>query len=86
MSGRAFAAHDIGLVFAPALGVGVWQQIAVRSSIRRDLDGEADRIDRDGRRPLQGVTARRNPPRDPAALIHRDLAVSGRIPRQAQAD
>ncbi|XYD10322.1 hypothetical protein R1A27_07445 [Methylobacterium sp. NMS12] len=42
MSDRLFAAFDIGLVFALALGVGVWQLIAVRRSIRRDRDGRAD--------------------------------------------
>lgn len=37
-----FAALDIGLVFTLALGVGVWQLIAVRRSIRRDRDGKVD--------------------------------------------
>ena len=42
MSDGLFAALDIGLVFALALGVGVWQLIAVRRSIRRDRDGKVD--------------------------------------------
>ncbi|WP_331317936.1 hypothetical protein [Methylobacterium mesophilicum] len=37
-----FAAFDIGLVFALALGIGIWQLIAVRRSIRRDRDGKTD--------------------------------------------
>ncbi|MGU3463401.1 hypothetical protein ACLBXO_00980 [Methylobacterium sp. C33D] len=37
-----FAAFDIGLVFALALGIGIWQLIAVRRSIRRDRDGNTD--------------------------------------------
>ena len=36
MSGGLFAAFDIGLVFALAFGIGLWQLIAVRRSIRRD--------------------------------------------------
>lgn len=36
MSDGLFAAFDIGLVFALALGIGLWQLIAVRRSIRRD--------------------------------------------------
>ncbi|MGT2480662.1 hypothetical protein ACU4GR_21685 [Methylobacterium oryzae CBMB20] len=42
MSHGLFAALDIGLVFALAPGVGVRQPIAVRRSIRRARDGEAD--------------------------------------------
>ncbi|WP_273558474.1 hypothetical protein [Methylobacterium sp. NMS14P] len=42
MSDRLFVAFDIGLVFALALGIGVWQLTAVRRSIRRDRDGRAD--------------------------------------------
>ncbi|MDP4002911.1 hypothetical protein [Methylobacterium sp. NEAU K] len=36
MSDRLFAAFDIGLAFALALGLGLWQLVAVRRSIRRD--------------------------------------------------
>ncbi|WP_279601626.1 hypothetical protein [Methylobacterium sp. J-072] len=36
MSDSLFAAFDIGLVFALALGLGLWQLIAVRRSIRHD--------------------------------------------------
>ena len=42
MSDRLFAAFDIGLVFAVAFGVGIWQLIAVRRSIRRDREREGD--------------------------------------------
>ena len=36
MSDGLFAAFDIGLVFALAFGIGLWQLIAVGRSIRRD--------------------------------------------------
>ncbi|MGH1589132.1 hypothetical protein [Methylobacterium sp. P5_C11] len=42
MSDGLFAAFDIGLVFALALGLGLWQLLAVRRSIRRDRDGRSD--------------------------------------------
>ncbi|MHC2108160.1 MULTISPECIES: hypothetical protein [unclassified Methylobacterium] len=38
MSDGLFAAFDIGLVFALAFGIGLWQLIAVRRSIRRDRE------------------------------------------------
>ncbi|WP_279600413.1 hypothetical protein [Methylobacterium sp. J-077] len=42
MSDGLFAAFDIGLVFALAFGLGIWQLVAVRRSIRRDrTDGDA---------------------------------------------
>ncbi|APT31572.1 hypothetical protein MCBMB27_02281 [Methylobacterium phyllosphaerae] len=42
MSDGLFAAFDIGLVFALAFGVGIWQLIVVRRSIRRDRDRKPD--------------------------------------------
>ncbi|GJE62654.1 hypothetical protein [Methylobacterium trifolii] len=36
MSDGLFAAFDIGLVFALAFGLALWQLVAVRRSIRRD--------------------------------------------------
>jgi hypothetical protein len=36
MSDGLFAAFDIGLVFAIAFGLGIWQLVAVRRSIRAD--------------------------------------------------
>jgi hypothetical protein len=43
VSDGLFAAFDIGLVFALALGIGLWQLIAVRRSIRRDRAQGDDR-------------------------------------------
>lgn len=33
-----FAALDLGLAFAVVLGIGLWQLIAVRRSMRRDRE------------------------------------------------
>ncbi|MCJ2133832.1 hypothetical protein MKK69_07075 [Methylobacterium sp. J-026] len=33
-----FAVLDLGLAFAVVFGLGVWQLVAVRRSIRRDRD------------------------------------------------
>jgi len=41
MTDPLFAAFDIGLVFAFALGLAIWQLVALRRSMRRDRDGEA---------------------------------------------
>lgn len=41
MNDRLFAALDIGLVFALALGLAVWQLVKVRASIRADRDRAA---------------------------------------------
>lgn len=38
MSDSLFAAFDLGLVVAAAFGLGLWQLIAVRRSIRRDRE------------------------------------------------
>lgn len=38
MSDPLFGVVDIGLAFALAVGLGIWQLIAVRRSIRRDRD------------------------------------------------
>ncbi|MHC2019419.1 hypothetical protein [Methylobacterium sp. CM6247] len=43
MSDRLFAAFDIGLVFALALGLALWQLIVVRRSIAKDRDDAARR-------------------------------------------
>ena len=46
MSDGLFAAFDIGLVFALALGLGLWQLVRVRRSIRADRErrqAEGDR-------------------------------------------
>ena len=49
MSDGLFAVFDIGLVFALAFGLGLWQLIAVRRSIRADrMRAETDRGARDG--------------------------------------
>jgi hypothetical protein len=42
VSDGLFAALDIGLVFAVAFGLGLWQLLRVRRSIRNDRDGRAD--------------------------------------------
>jgi hypothetical protein len=34
-----FAVFDIGLVFALALGLAVWQLVVLKRGIRRDRDG-----------------------------------------------
>lgn len=39
MSEHLFAVLDIGVAFALAFGLGLWQRVAVRRSIRRDRDG-----------------------------------------------
>jgi hypothetical protein len=36
VSDGLFSAFDIGLAFALAFGIGLWQLIAVRRSMRRD--------------------------------------------------
>lgn len=46
MSDHLFAAFDLGLVFAVAFGIGIWQLVGVRRSIRRDR--EAARRDGEG--------------------------------------
>lgn len=38
MSDHLFAAFDLGLVFVVAFGLGIWQLVSVRRSIRRDRD------------------------------------------------
>ncbi|WP_227440060.1 hypothetical protein [Methylobacterium sp. W2] len=43
MSDRLFAAFDIGLVFALALGLALWQLIVVRRSIAKDRNDAARR-------------------------------------------
>lgn len=42
MGDRLFAAFDIGLAFALAFGLGLWQLIVVRRSIRRDRERGSD--------------------------------------------
>lgn len=36
MSDRLFAAFDIGLVFALALGLAIWQLVVLKRGLRRD--------------------------------------------------
>ncbi|MER2265012.1 hypothetical protein [Methylobacterium oxalidis] len=43
MNDSLFAALDIGLVFALALGTALWQLVRLRRSIRRDREAEARR-------------------------------------------
>ena len=43
VSDRLFAAFDIGLVFALALGLALWQLIVVRRSIAKDRDAATRR-------------------------------------------
>lgn len=38
MSGHVFGIVEIGLAFAAVIGLGVWQLVAVRRSIRRDRE------------------------------------------------
>lgn len=38
MGNALFGALDLGLAFAVVLGIGLWQLIAVRRSIRRDRE------------------------------------------------
>ena len=38
MGDPLFAAFDLGLVVAVAFGLGLWQLVAVRRSIRRDRE------------------------------------------------
>lgn len=49
MSDHLFAAFDLALVFAVAFGLGIWQLVAVRRSIRRDREA-ARRDGEDGPR------------------------------------
>jgi hypothetical protein len=42
MGDRLFAALDLGLVFLVVFGLGVWQLVAVRRSIRRDRNGRSE--------------------------------------------
>lgn len=42
MGETLFAALDFGLAFAVVFGLGVWQLIAVRRSIRRDHEASGD--------------------------------------------
>lgn len=42
MSDGLFAALDLGLAFAVVFGLGLWQLISVRRSIRRDREGRPD--------------------------------------------
>ena len=44
MSDPLFAAFDIGLVFALAIGLAIWQLVALRRGIRRDR--AAAKVDR----------------------------------------
>ena len=45
MGDHLFAAFDLGLVFAVAFGLGLWQLVAVRRSIRRDREkAQAERL------------------------------------------
>lgn len=39
MGDTLFAALDLGLAFAVVFGLGLWQLLAVRRSIRRDREG-----------------------------------------------
>ena len=43
MSDPLFAAFDIGLVFAVALGLALWQLVRLRRGIRKDRDAAARR-------------------------------------------
>ncbi|GJE17038.1 hypothetical protein [Methylobacterium marchantiae] len=43
MSDHLFAAFDIGLVFALALGLAIWQLVVVKRGIRKDRDEAARR-------------------------------------------
>ncbi|MCJ2073690.1 hypothetical protein MKK75_33700 [Methylobacterium sp. J-030] len=43
MGQSLFAALDLGLAFAAVLGIGLWQLIAVRRSMRRDREGSGSR-------------------------------------------
>ncbi|WP_019903639.1 hypothetical protein [Methylobacterium sp. 77] len=43
MSDHLFAAFDIGLVFALALGLAVWQLVVVKRGIRKDREEAARR-------------------------------------------
>lgn len=42
MGENLFAALDFGLAFAVVFGLGVWQLVAVRRSIRRDREAAGD--------------------------------------------
>jgi hypothetical protein len=42
MGDRLFAALDLGLVVLVVFGIGIWQLVAVRRSIRRDRDGRSE--------------------------------------------
>ncbi|MCJ2089208.1 hypothetical protein MKK88_24935 [Methylobacterium sp. E-005] len=45
-----FAALDLGLAFAVVMGIGLWQLIAVRRSIRRDRERSGGRSGDDAKR------------------------------------
>ena len=47
MTDPLFAAFDIGLIFALALGLAIWQLVSLRRSMRRDRAAEATRSDRE---------------------------------------
>ncbi|MCJ2081588.1 hypothetical protein [Methylobacterium sp. J-090] len=52
MSDPFFAALDIGLVFALALGLALWQLVALKRGLRRDREAAArSSADEDGSRP-----------------------------------
>ena len=42
MSDGLFAMLDLGLAFAVVFGLGLWQLIAIRRSIRRDRESRRD--------------------------------------------
>ena len=42
MAETTFAALDFGLAFAVVFGLGLWQLVAVRRSIRRDRESSGD--------------------------------------------
>jgi hypothetical protein len=42
MGDRLFAALDLGLAVLVVFGIGLWQLVAVRRSIRRDRDGRSE--------------------------------------------
>ncbi|WP_187273561.1 MULTISPECIES: hypothetical protein [unclassified Methylobacterium] len=47
MTDPLFAVFDIGLVFALALGLAIWQLVSLRRGMRRDRAAEATRTDRE---------------------------------------
>lgn len=47
MTDSLFAAFDIGLVFALALGLAIWQLVSLRRGMRRDREAAA-KVEREG--------------------------------------